>query len=189
MRRSNASSPEQQAKRAVNENYRELQAEVIGTVRNKLSAHKMSLDDSDLEEAYCQAWHAVCEKIKRGDQVTNLTGMLVEVTWRRAVDVYREARPGQRVEIDLDQYSVELDVDAALDDQIKLNRFIKRVRDRLNPRECEAVSLCVIQGYPRAEAAELLRAQTLADGEAHGLRDQEDRRDHCEHQCTRVRRG
>jgi predicted DNA-binding protein (UPF0251 family) len=43
-----------------------------------------------------------------------------------------------------------------LDDRIKLKRFIAQVRGRLSPRECEAVSLCVIQGYPRAEAAELM---------------------------------
>lgn len=155
-RRSNASSPAQRASGAANENYRELQAEVLETVRKKLSARRMSVDESDLEEAYCLAWHGVVEKIKRGDEVSNLTGLLVKITWRRAVDAYREARPGQRVQLDLDQYSVELDVDAQLDDQIKLNRFIKAARGRLNPRECEAVSLCVIQGYPRAQAAELL---------------------------------
>jgi DNA-directed RNA polymerase specialized sigma24 family protein len=155
MHRFDVQSPEQRAERAANENYDELQAEVIGTVRGKLASRKMLLDESDLEEAYCQAWHGVCETIKRGTTVSNLTGLLVEITWRRAVDIYRELRPGQRVDVG-DEHSVDLDVDGQLDDQIKLRRFISRVRGRLNPRECEAVSLCVIHGYPRPEAAKLL---------------------------------
>jgi hypothetical protein len=110
MHRFDVQSPEQRAERAANENYRELQAEVIGTVRGKLASRKMLLDESDLEEAYCQAWHGVCATIKRGTTVSNLTGMLVEITWRRAVDIYRELRPGQRVDVE-DEHGVELDVD------------------------------------------------------------------------------
>jgi len=168
MHRFDVQSPEQRAERAANENYRELQAEVIGTVRGKLTSRKMLLDESDLEEAYCQAWHGVCETIKRGTTVSNLTGLLVEITWRRAVDIYRELRPGRRVAVE-DEHGVDLDVDGQLDDQIKLRRFISRVRGRLNPRECEAVSLCVIHGYPRPEAAKLLglersQMEKLMDG-------------------------
>jgi DNA-directed RNA polymerase specialized sigma24 family protein len=159
MNRFDVDSPEQQAERTVNEHYRELQAEVTGTVRHKLTARKMRLDESDLEEAYCQAWHGVCETIKRGTQVSNLTGMLIEITWRRAVDIYRELRPSQRGELDIETPTLDLDLDAQLDDRIKLKRFIAQVRGRLNPRECEAVSLCVIHGYPRAEAAELMGLQ------------------------------
>jgi DNA-directed RNA polymerase specialized sigma24 family protein len=159
MNRFDVDSPGQQAERTANEHYHELQAEVTGAVRHKLSTHKMRLDESDLEEAYCQAWHGVCETIKRGTQVSNLTGMLIEITWRRAVDIYRELRPSQRVELDGEEPTLDLDLDAELDDRIKLKRFIAQVRGRLNPRECEAVSLCVIHGYPRAEAAKLMGLQ------------------------------
>lgn len=150
-------SPEQQAENTVNAHYRELEAEVTGAVRHRLAYRKMLVDDSDLEAAYCQAWYGVCETIKRGTQVSNLTGLLIEITWCRTVDIYRALRPSQRIELDdLEQPSLDLDLDAQLDDQIKLKRFIAHVRDRLNPRECEAVSLCVIRGYPRAEAAKLM---------------------------------
>lgn len=159
MHRFDVQSPEQQAEKVATENYRELQAEVIGTVRHRLSSRKMLLDESDLEEAYCQAWHGVCETIKQGTQVSNLTGMLIEITWRRAVDLYRELRPSQRVDLQVEEPIVDLDVDAQLDDQIKLKRFIAQIRGRLNPRECEAVSLCVIHGYPRPEAAKLMGLQ------------------------------
>jgi DNA-directed RNA polymerase specialized sigma24 family protein len=170
MHRFDVRSPEQQAESAANEHYRELQAEVIATVSSKLSARKMSLDESDLEEAYCQAWHGVCETIKRGTPVSNLTGMLVEITWRRTVDIYRALHPEQRADVELDGHSVvDPDIDEQLDDQIKLKRFIARVRGRLNPRECEAVSLCVIHGYTRPEAAKLLglersQMEKLMDG-------------------------
>lgn len=159
MNRLDVDSPEQQAEKTVNERYHELQAEVTATVRHRLLSRKMRLDDSDLEEAYCQAWHGVCETIKRGKQISNLTGMLVEITWRRAVDTYRELRPGLQAELDLEEPAIDLDLDAQLDDRIKFRRFIAQVRSRLNQRECEAVSLCVIHGYPRAEAAKLMGLQ------------------------------
>jgi DNA-directed RNA polymerase specialized sigma24 family protein len=170
MNRFDVDSHEQQAERTVNEHYDALQAEVTGAVRHKLSVRKMRLDESDLEEAYCQAWHGVCETIKRGTEVSNLTGLLIEVTWRRAVDIYRELRPSQRrVELDAEEPTLDLDLDTQLDDRIKLKRFIAQLRGRLNPRECEAVSLCVIHGYPRAEAAELMglkrrQMEKLMDG-------------------------
>jgi DNA-directed RNA polymerase specialized sigma24 family protein len=169
MNRFDVDSHKQQAEKTVDEHYDALQAEVTGAVRHKLSVRKMRLDESDLEEAYCQAWHGVCETIKRGTQVSNLTGLLIEVTWRRAVDIYRELRPSQRVELDAEEPTLDLDLDAQLDDRIKLKRFIAQVRGRLNPRECEAVSLCVIHGYPRAEAAQLMglkrrQMEKLMDG-------------------------
>jgi DNA-directed RNA polymerase specialized sigma24 family protein len=159
MHRFDVQSPEQQAENTANENYHKLQAEAIGVVIRRLSSRKMHLDESDLEEAYCLAWHGVYETIKQGTPISNLTGMLIELTWRRAVDIYRELRPGQRVDLETHAPALDLDVDEHLDDQIKLKRFIKLVRSRLNPRECEAVSLCVIHGYQRPEAAKLMGLQ------------------------------
>ncbi len=159
MHRFDVQSPEQQAENAANENYRKLQPEVIGAVIRRLSSRKMHLDESDLEEAYCLAWHGVYETIKQGTLISNLTGMLIEFTWRRAVDIYRELRPGKRVDLEAHTPALDLDVDEHLDDQIKLKRFIKLARGRLNPRECEALSLCIIHGYQRPEAAKLMGLQ------------------------------
>jgi DNA-directed RNA polymerase specialized sigma24 family protein len=163
-------TPAQRAEVTVNANYEALQDEVIAVVRRKLSARNMHLDHSDLEEAYCQAWHGVCVEIKRGGEVQNLTGMLVDITWKRAVDAYRGERPSQYADVDVDQQVLEIDIDEQLDDQAKLKRFIGRLKGRLNQRECEAVSLCLIHGYSRPEARELLgiedeaRMQKLMDG-------------------------
>lgn len=159
MNRTAVDSPEQQAEKTINERYHQLQAEVTTTVRHKLLARKMHIDESDLEESYCQAWHGVYERIKQRKQISNLTGMLVEITWRRAVDTYRELHPSQQAALDVEEPITVLDLDAQLDDRIKFKRFIAQVRRNLNPRECEAVSLCVIHGYPRAEAARIMGLQ------------------------------
>jgi DNA-directed RNA polymerase specialized sigma24 family protein len=160
----------EQADRTATEHYGSLEAEVLAVVRRRLLSRNMRLDHSDLEEAYCQAWHGVCEQIKAGTKIANLTGMLVEITWRRAVDTYRQPHPGQHADVDIDAHGVEVDLDQQLDDQEKLQRFIKRLKGRLSEQECQAVGLCLIHGYTRPEARKLLgikdeaRMQKLMDG-------------------------
>ena len=159
----------QRAEWTAQAHYRSLEKEVVGVVGRRLSARNMRLDSSDLEEAYCLAWHGVYEEIKRGTEIANLTGMLVEITWRRAVDAYRGLQTGQHADVDIDAHGVEVDLDEQLDDQQKLQRFIKRLKRRLSRQECQAVSLCLIHGYSRPEARELLgiedeeRMQKLMD--------------------------
>jgi DNA-directed RNA polymerase specialized sigma24 family protein len=163
-------TPAEQADVTATENYAGLEDEVIRVVRRKLSARNMHLDLLDLEGAYCQAWQGVCLEIKRGGEVQNLTGMLVDITWKRAVDAYRGERPAEHADADIEQQSVEIDIDEQLDDQARLKHFIARLKGRLNQRECEAVSLCLIHGYSRPEARELLgikdeaRMQKIMDG-------------------------
>ena len=170
VRLARAESFKEQADRLSNEHYGSLESEVVAVVRRRLLARKMHLDHAELEGAYCQAWHGVIEEIKRGNKIRNLTGMLVDITWRRAVDAYRESRPAQRAEVDIEAHAVEADLDQQLDDQEKLQRFIKRLKGRLSEQECEAVGLCLIHGYTRPEARKLLgvkdeaRMQKLMDG-------------------------
>jgi DNA-directed RNA polymerase specialized sigma24 family protein len=149
--------------------YDELEAEVTMTVRGKLSARKMRVVDDDLEEAYNQAWHGVCEKIKAGEKIYNLTGILVLVTWRRAVDIYRANHPSEHEDVDVSERVVEPDLAAEVDDREKLKRLFSRLKGRLNQREQAAVSLCILHGYSRPEAAELLKVpepvlQKVMDG-------------------------
>jgi DNA-directed RNA polymerase specialized sigma24 family protein len=149
--------------------YDELEAEVTATVRGKLSARKMHVVEDDLEEAYNQAWHGVCEKIKAGEKIDNLTGMLVLVTWRRAVDIYRANHPSEHEDVDVSERGVEPDLAAEVDDREKLKRLFDRLKGRLNKREREAVSLCILHGYSRPEAAKLLNVpepalQKVMDG-------------------------
>jgi len=146
----------QQADWTATVHYRSLENEVIGAVSRRLSAREMRLDRSDVEEAYCQAWHGVCEQITGGTKIASLTGMLIEITWRRAVDSYREMRTGQHADIDIDTRGVEVDLDEQLDDQAKLSRLFSRLKGRLNQQECQVVSLCWIHGYTRPEARQRL---------------------------------
>jgi DNA-directed RNA polymerase specialized sigma24 family protein len=159
----------QQADQTVDEHYRSLEGEVLGKVARKLSARSIDLDHTDLEEAYCQAWHGVWEQINGGAKIASLTAMLVEITWRRAVSMYRELHLGQRANVDVDSHGVEDDLDKRLDDAAKLQRLIQRLTHRLNQQERQVVSLCLIHGYTRPEARQLLgikdeaRMQKLMD--------------------------
>ncbi len=170
VRLARAESFKEQAERVSKEHYGSLESEVVAVVRRRLLSRKMHLDHAELEGAYCQAWHGVIEEIKRGNKIRNLTGMLVDITWRRAVDAYRESRPAHRAEVDIEAHAVEVDLDEQLDDQAKLQRFIKRLKGRLSEQECQAVGLCLIHGYTRPEARKLLgikdeaRMQKLMDG-------------------------
>jgi hypothetical protein len=70
------------------------------------------------------------------------SGMLVLIIWRRAVD---------------------------MDDREKVRRLFSKLEGRLNEREREVVSLCVLHGYTRPEAAKLLNVpepalQKVTDG-------------------------
>lgn len=159
----------QQAEQTVDEHYRSLEGEVLGIVGRKLSARNIDLDHTDLEEAYCQAWHGVWEQINDGVKIASLTAMLVEITWRRAVSTYRELHLGQHADVDVDSHGVEVDLDKRLDDAAKLQRLIQRLTRRLNQQERQVVSLCLIHGYTRPEARQLLgikdeaRMQRLMD--------------------------
>jgi DNA-directed RNA polymerase specialized sigma24 family protein len=155
-------SPAEQADATVNAHYRELEGEVLRAVQSRLAARRMQMDRSDVEEAYCLAWNGVWELIKRGEEIRNLTATLIEITWRRAVDTYRELRTGQYADVDIEERPGEEDFIEQLDDRLKLQRLLGRLRRRLNEKECEAVSLCSIQGYSRREAGEILGMEESA---------------------------
>jgi DNA-directed RNA polymerase specialized sigma24 family protein len=152
----------EQADATVNAHYRELEGEVLRAVQSRLAARRMQMDRSDVEEAYCLAWNGVWELIKRGEEIRSLTATLIEITWRRAVDTYRELRTGQYADVEIEERPGEQDFIEQLDDRLKLQRLIRRLRERLNAKECEAVSLCVIQGYSRREAGEMLGMEESA---------------------------
>jgi DNA-directed RNA polymerase specialized sigma24 family protein len=159
----------EEAEAAANANYKTLEAEVTRVVRRRLAARNMRMDATDVEDAYCQAWHGVCEQIKRGTKVRNLTGLLVEVTFRRAADMYRDSRPAQHADVEIEAHGIEVAIDEQLDDRVKLQRFIARLKGRLNDQERNAVSLTLIHGYSRREAAGLLgvsaaRMEKIMDG-------------------------
>ena len=52
-----------------------------------------------------------------------------------------------------ERYAQDRDIAGELDDQRKLRQVFEALRSRLSKRECEAASLCYLQGLTRSEAA------------------------------------
>jgi hypothetical protein len=104
---------------------------------------------------------------------------LVLVTFRRAVDESRTAHRVRVVEGEgMGSFPQRLDASppdlaAELDDRAQLRHVFEGMRAGLSPRECEAASLCYLQGLSRAEAAERMgiseaRMRKLMEGSGRG---------------------
>lgn len=155
-------SPRKQAEAVANANLRTLERPVLRAVENRLRSENITLADPDLQAAYNQAWHGVYQTIAQGRQVENLTGLLIDITYKRSVDIYRQRHEAMHGEADLENHAVDVDLAERLDDQRKLERLIERLKDRLNSNERNAVTLCVLHGYKRGEAAERLGIEETA---------------------------
>jgi DNA-directed RNA polymerase specialized sigma24 family protein len=141
---------------ATKETYEGFKKPVLRSVEGKLFAKKVELDDTDLDEAYCLAFNALCDCVKKGEKVKNPTGFLVEATYHRAIDIYRPLHRDRYTDADPDEQFVDVDMAEIVDDRQKLVRLIGRLKARLNDNERNAVTLCTIHGFRRAEAARML---------------------------------
>jgi DNA-directed RNA polymerase specialized sigma24 family protein len=137
-----------------------LRGRVIGTVRGRLRASGVSLDASDLEACYAQAWQGLYAAMLAGEEIANPTGWLALVTFRRAIEEHRSrcrsyptegvgAPDGPRES----EPAQERDFAGELDDRIRLRQVFEGLRGRLGERELQAAALCYLQGLSRAEAA------------------------------------
>ncbi|HEV3046928.1 MAG TPA: sigma-70 family RNA polymerase sigma factor [Solirubrobacteraceae bacterium] len=142
------------AERLLRERFEGLRAVVLASVRGRLAASGVALDEADLQAAYAQAWQGLYTVILEGEQVANPAGWLVTVTHRRALDEHR-ARARQRSEGGeaLERLGHERDLASELDDRARLRQLFEGLRGRLDGREREAATLCYLQGLSRADAA------------------------------------
>jgi DNA-directed RNA polymerase specialized sigma24 family protein len=168
--------PEQRAERTVSENYEKLKPTVSRIISSRLRDYKIHVDWVDLEETYNQAWMAIFTKIAREVPIFTVPGLLVEITWRRTLDMYRTSHPGRWLEIQMNMASVDSDVDDQLDDKSKIERLLSQLRIRLSERQLIAFSLCYIKGYKRSEVASVLditrpQIERLMDGTTRKLAD------------------
>jgi DNA-directed RNA polymerase specialized sigma24 family protein len=138
------------------ENLKRLETPVLRTVTGRLFGENIRLPAPDIEAAYNQAWHGIYHSILEGATVENLMGLLVSVTYMRAIDAYRLRHEGQQADTPLDGHLIELDLAETVDTRQKIDGLIARLVKRLNQKERMAVTLCVLHGYPRAVAAERL---------------------------------
>jgi DNA-directed RNA polymerase specialized sigma24 family protein len=148
--------PALRARELADANLRALEQPVLRAVKGRLASQNKWVPLPDLEGAYNQAWHGVYETIAQGRQVENLTGLLIDITYKRSVDIYRQRREALQGDEALDGHAVDVDLAEQLDDQRKFERLIGRLVEQLSPKERNGVTLCVLHGYKRPEAARRL---------------------------------
>ncbi|HEY4823955.1 MAG TPA: hypothetical protein VIH49_02810, partial [Solirubrobacteraceae bacterium] len=88
------------ADRLLREEFETLRERVIGCVEARLRGAGASLDRSDLEAAYAQAWQGLHAAVLEGQQIANPAGWLAVVTHRRALDERRARRGAVPVALD-----------------------------------------------------------------------------------------
>jgi DNA-directed RNA polymerase specialized sigma24 family protein len=167
------------AERLLRKDFAGLRSKVHEIVRSQLRVKGITLDPSDLDACYAQAWQGLYSTVLHGEQVENPSAWLVLVTFRRAID---ESRAAARIGVvegeDMGSFSRRLsarapDLAAELDDRARLRHVFEGMRTSLSKRECEAASLCYLQGLSRAEAAERIgiseaRMRKLMEGAGAG---------------------
>ena len=156
------------AERLLRKEFEGLRGKVMGTVRRRLRASGVSLDASDLEACYAQAWQGLYAAMLAGEEIANPTGWLTLVTFRRAIEEHRarhrayptrgvgESAPDERGTgrgVDVLGGALEHDFASELDDRIRLRQVFEGLRGRLSAREQQAAALCYLQGLSRSEAA------------------------------------
>jgi DNA-directed RNA polymerase specialized sigma24 family protein len=162
------------AERLLRRDFERLRITVLSGVRSRLGGSTGGLDASDLEACYANAWHGLYAAVLGGEQIANPAGWLVVVTTRRAIDERRSRRLGEcRQDVALEGYGHEPDVVARLDEMRQLRELFQGLRERLNARECEAATLCYLQGLSRQQAARRMgmsakRMRKLMDGDGAG---------------------
>jgi RNA polymerase sigma factor (sigma-70 family) len=167
------------ADRLLREEFETLRERVIGCVGSRLRNAGASLDRSDLEAAYAQAWQGLHAAVLEGQQIANPAGWLAVVTHRRALDERRARRGAVSVALDGESGRVvaarERDLAEELDDRARLRALLEALRARLSERERRAAALCYLQGLSRVEAAAQMgisesRMRKLMEGAGKGLR-------------------
>ena len=164
------------AERVLRRDFEGLRSRVLATVRSRLGRGAGALDTSDLEACYAMAWQGLYASMLAGEQIANPSGWLVVVTLRRAIDECRARHDAQRAAAGtLELRGEEPDIAARLDDMRRLRQLFEGLRERLDPRECEAATLCYLQGLSRAEAARRMgvsdrRMRKLMEGDGSARR-------------------
>uniref|UniRef100_UPI002A7627D8 RNA polymerase sigma factor n=1 Tax=Patulibacter defluvii TaxID=3095358 RepID=UPI002A7627D8 len=139
--------------------YEQLRGEVVTTVRGKLRTAGVQLDESDLDAAYNQAWHALYVKLADGQTVENRAAMLVTIAHRRAIDEHRALHVDRRADDDGGHAELPAplpDVESRLDDEQRLRSLVEGMHERLSGRELQAATLCYLHERTRPEAAEIM---------------------------------
>lgn len=143
------------ADRVLSEEYEAFRTEVTRSVAGKLAASRIQFADLDMDGFYNQAWYGLYTKLQAGDEIDNRKGLLINMTYRRAIDEYRSLHPDRQAGAEpLEALGVEDTIDETLDRQTQFRQFVESMRSSLNERELKAATLCYVYGLSRPEAAE-----------------------------------
>lgn len=139
------------------EEYDTFRGDVTRAVSGKLAASKIRFADLDMDGFYNQAWFGLYTKLQAGETVENRKGLLIQMTYRRAIDEYRSLHPDRQAGSEaLDVLSVDQSPDETIEQQDQFRQFVSTMRTELNERELKAATLCYVYGYTRPEAAEVV---------------------------------
>ncbi len=182
------------AERLLRAEFERMRASVLAGVSSRLRAAGVSLDASDLDACYAQAWQGLYAAVLDGQEIADPAAWLVRVSYRRAIDEHRSrgrvkrlaprargahtARSGGPSHADAAELAglgcaEQADIAERLDDRTRLRHVFEALRTRLSVREREAATLCYLQGLSRAEAAARMgvserRMHKLMDGRGDG---------------------
>jgi DNA-directed RNA polymerase specialized sigma24 family protein len=167
------------AERLLRKDFAGLRSNVLAVVRSQLRSKGVELDTADLEACYAQAWQGLYATVLDGEEVENPSAWLVLVTFRRAIDEHRSALRNRTsagagaIGSEQSLGASDRDFAAELDDRERLRQVFEGMRAGLSERECEAASLCYLQGLSRAEAAARMdiseaRMRKLMEGAGRG---------------------
>lgn len=143
------------ADRVIEAEYEEFKADVLRTVAGKLAATKIRFAGLDMDGFYNQAWYGLYSKLQDGQEIENRKGLLIQMTYRRAIDEYRTLHPDRHADPEvLETVGSEQPIVETLDQQREFKQFVEGMRSSLNQRELQAATLCYVYGLSRPEAAE-----------------------------------
>ncbi|MBI2690957.1 MAG: sigma-70 family RNA polymerase sigma factor [Solirubrobacterales bacterium] len=129
--------------------------EVTRTAAGKLGASKIRFAELDMDGFYNQAWFGLYTKLQDGQQIENRKGLLIQMTYRRAIDEYRTLHPDRQADpVVLETLGVDNPIEETIDQQQEFKHFVEGMRSELNQRELQAATLCYVYGMSRPEAAE-----------------------------------
>lgn len=151
-----ASSPAAvDADRVIAEEYEAFKHDVVRSAAGKLASSKIRFAELDMDGFYNQAWYGLYTKLQDGQVIENRKGLLVQMTYRRAIDEYRTLHPDRQADpAVLEVLGSENPIEETLDQQREFKQFVEGMRSSLNQRELTAATLCYVYGMSRPEAAE-----------------------------------
>lgn len=143
------------ADRVIADEYEAFKNDVVRSAAGKLASSKIRFADIDMDGFYNQAWYGLYTKLQDGQQIDNRKGLLVQMTYRRAIDEYRTLHPDRQADpVVLEMLGDENPIEETLDQQQEFKQFVEGMRSSLNQRELTAATLCYVYGMSRPEAAE-----------------------------------